>query len=222
MQRNLILLGAPGAGKGTQAQKLAARWSIPQLSTGDMLREARRQGTDLGRRAQGFMDAGQLVPDEVVIGLVEERLGRPDAQAGAIFDGFPRTTPQAEALDTLLARMGRDPVKVIAIDVPEGELVERLSGRRSCPRDNAPYHVQFNPPRVEGICDLCGTPLVTRADDQPVVIQQRFAEYQAKTAPLIGYYQPRGVLATVDGRGELEAILVRITRALEGGEAIAG
>lgn len=216
MQRNLILLGAPGVGKGTQAQRLAALWSIPQVSTGDMLREARRQGTELGKRAQAFMDGGQLVPDEVVIGLVEERLSRADAKEGVILDGFPRTTPQAVALDALLARMGRAPVKVVAIEVPESELVLRLGGRRSCPKDNAPYHVQFNPPKVEGKCDLCGGELVTRADDQPVAIKKRFEEYQAKTAPLVDYYRPREVLHTVDGRGALDVIFARIQRGLEG------
>ncbi len=216
MQRNLILLGAPGAGKGTQAQRLAARWGIPQISTGDMLREARRQGTELGKKAQAYMDGGQLVPDEVVIGLVEERLGRPDAKDGAIFDGFPRTTPQAEALDGLLARMGRDPVKVVAIEVPEAELTLRLGGRRSCPKDNAPYHVTFNPPKVSGKCDRCGGELILRPDDRPEAIKTRFVEYQAKTAPLTDYYGRRGTLRTVDGTGELESILERITVALEG------
>ncbi len=216
MQRNLILLGAPGAGKGTQAQRLAARWGIPQISTGDMLREARRQGTELGKKAQAYMDGGQLVPDEVVIGLVEERLGRPDAKDGAIFDGLPRTTPQAEALDGLLARMGRDPVKVVAIEVPEAELTLRLGGRRSCPKDNAPYHVTFNPPKVSGKCDRCGGELILRPDDRPEAIKTRFVEYQAKTAPLTDYYGRRGTLRTVDGTGELESILERITVALEG------
>ena len=218
MQRNLILLGAPGAGKGTQAQKLAALWSIPQISTGDMLREARRQGTELGRRAQTFMDAGKLVPDEVVIGLVEERLEQPDAKGGVILDGFPRTTPQAEALDALLARMGRDRVKVVAIDVPEEELQLRLGGRRSCPKDNAPYHVQFHPPRVEGKCDLCGADLITRADDEPVAIKKRFEEYLAKTATLTDYYGRHGALRTVDGTGALAAVNERIKGALEGHE----
>jgi adenylate kinase len=214
MQRNLILLGAPGAGKGTQAQRLASRWGIPQVSTGDMLREARRQGTELGKRAQQYMDAGQLVPDEVVIGLVEERLGRPDAREGVILDGFPRTIPQAEALDALLAKIKRDPARVLAIEVPEAELIERLGGRRSCPRDGASYHVKFTPPRVEGKCDSCGTPLIQREDDRPEAIAKRLEEYRAKTAPLVEHYQKKGALRKVDGVGELETILDRITRAL--------
>jgi adenylate kinase len=214
MQRNLILLGAPGAGKGTQAQRLASRWGIPQVSTGDMLREARRQGTELGKRAQQYMDAGQLVPDEVVIGLVEERLGRPDAREGVILDGFPRTIPQAEALDALLEKIKRDPARVLAIEVPEAELIERLGGRRSCPRDGASYHVKFTPPRVEGKCDSCGTPLIQREDDRPEAIARRLEEYRAKTAPLVEHYQKKGALRKVDGVGELETILDRITRAL--------
>ncbi len=214
MQRNLILLGPPGAGKGTQAQRLAARWGIPQVSTGDMLREARRQGTELGKQAQAYMDAGKLVPDEVVIGLVEERLGRPDAKEGVILDGFPRTIPQAEALDALLARMKRDPVRVVSIEVPVEELLTRLGGRRSCPRDGASYHVLFAPPKKEGACDTCGGPLVQREDDRPEAITRRLEEYRGKTAPLVEHYRKKGVLRQVEGVGELEAILDRITRAV--------
>jgi len=214
MQRNVILLGPPGAGKGTQAQRLAARWGIPQVSTGDMLREARRQGTELGRRAQEYMDKGALVPDEVVFGLVEERLGRPDAREGVILDGFPRTIPQAEALDALLARMKREPVRVVAIEVPVEELLVRLGGRRSCPRDGASYHVKFTPPKVDNKCDQCGGPLVIREDDRPEAISKRLDEYHGKTAPLVDYYRRKSALRTVEGVGELEAILDRITRAL--------
>ncbi len=214
MQRNLILLGAPGAGKGTQAQKLSALWGIPQISTGDMLREARRQGTALGQKAQAFMDAGKLVPDEVVIGLVEERLGRPDTREGVILDGFPRTIPQAEALDRLMAKLKREPVWVLAIDVPEAELQLRLGGRRSCPKDNTPYHVKFNPPRQIGKCDQCGAELFQREDDRPEAISKRFAEYQNKTAPLVAHYGTRA--KRVDGTGALDAILERIQRALVG------
>jgi adenylate kinase len=215
-QRNLILLGPPGAGKGTQAQRLAARWGIPQISTGDMLREARRAGSELGRKVAAVMDAGGLVSDDLVVALVEERLGRSDARDGAIFDGFPRTIPQAEALDRLLERMGRSPVRVVAIDVSREHLVERLSGRRSCPKDGAAYHVKFSPPKREGFCDNDGTPLVQREDDRPEAVVKRLEEYRLKTAPLIDYYRPRGVLRIVDGVGELETVLERITRALEG------
>ena len=214
VERNLILLGAPGAGKGTQAQRLSVRFGIPQISTGDMLRAARREGTPLGKKAEEYMNKGQLVPDEVVIGLVEERLQRPDARPGFILDGFPRTIPQAEALDAVLRKLGRAPLKVIDVQVPEAVLVERLGGRLSCPKDGASYHVRFTPPKVDNVCDTCGTPLVTRADDKPEAIAQRLREYHEKTAPLAAYYQKAGVLKSVDGVGELEVVLDRLVRAL--------
>jgi len=215
MELNLILLGAPGAGKGTQAQRLAARFGIPQISTGDMLRAARREGTPLGKKAESFMNAGQLVPDEVVIGLVEERLGQPDAKQGFILDGFPRTIPQADALGAVLKKLGRAALKVVDVNVPEATLVERLGGRLSCPKDGASYHVRLAPPKKDNVCDQCGTALVTRADDQPAAIAQRLKEYQAKTAPLIEFYGKAGLLRAVDGVGDLEVVLGRIVRALE-------
>ncbi len=215
MERNLILLGAPGAGKGTQAQRLAARFGIPQVSTGDMLRAARREGTPLGKKAEGFMNAGQLVPDEVVIGLVEERLGKADAKGGFILDGFPRTIPQAQALGAVLQKLGRAPLAVLDVQVPEATLLERLGGRLSCPKDGASYHVKFTPPKKPGLCDTCGSALQTRADDRPEAISQRFREYNDKTAPLVDYYTKTGLLRTVDGVGELEVVLGRIVRALE-------
>jgi adenylate kinase len=214
VERNLILLGAPGAGKGTQAQRLAVRFGIPQISTGDMLRAARREGTPLGKKAEEYMNLGQLVPDEVVIGLVEERLQRPDAKPGFILDGFPRTIPQAEALDGVLKKLGRAPLRVVDVQVPEAVLVERLGGRLSCPKDGASYHVKFTPPKVDNVCDTCGTKLITRADDQPDAIAQRLREYHDKTAPLAAYYQRAGVLKNIDGVGELEVVLDRLVRAL--------
>jgi adenylate kinase len=214
MERNLILLGAPGAGKGTQAQRLAARFGLPQISTGDMLRAARREGTPLGKRAEEFMTKGQLVPDEVVIGLVEERLAQADAKPGFILDGFPRTIPQAEALDGVLAKLGRGPLTVVDVQVPESVLIERLGGRLSCPTDGASYHVKFTPPKTPGVCDSCGTALITRADDQPEAISQRLREYHGKTAPLVDYYSRRNVLKTIDGVGELEVVLGRVVQAL--------
>jgi adenylate kinase len=214
MERNLILLGAPGAGKGTQAQRLAVRFGIPQISTGDMLRAARREGTPLGKKAEEFMNKGALVPDEVVIGLVEERLGKPDAKAGFILDGFPRTIPQAEALDGVLSRLGRQKIRVIDVQVPEAALIERLGGRLSCPTDGASYHVKFTPPKNDNVCDSCGTKLITRPDDQPEAIAQRLKEYHAKTAPLADYYRKSGVLKSIDGVGELDLVLDRIVRAL--------
>jgi adenylate kinase len=214
VERNLILLGAPGAGKGTQAQRLAARFGIPQISTGDMLRAARREGTPLGKRAEEYMTKGQLVPDEVVIGLVEERLGQADARTGFILDGFPRTIPQAEALDQVLERLGRGKITVVDVKVPESVLIERLGGRLSCPKDGATYHVKFTPPKVPGKCDNDGTDLITRADDQPEAISQRLREYHQKTAPLIDYYASKNVLRAVDGVGDLEVVLQRVVQAL--------
>lgn len=215
MQRNFILLGPPGAGKGTQAQRLAARWGIPQISTGDMLREARRAGTELGKQVASVMDSGGLVSDDLVIALVEERLGREDARKGAILDGFPRTLAQAKALDALLSRMGRDPVRAVAIEVPEQSLIARLSGRRTCPGCGASYHVEFTPPRVEGVCDRCGSTLVQRDDDRAEAIARRLEVYARDTAPLIGYYEPRGALRRIDGVGGLDAVLDRITKNLD-------
>jgi len=215
-ERNLILLGAPGAGKGTQAQRLAARFGVPQVSTGDMLRAARREGTPLGKQAEGFMNAGQLVPDEVVIGLVEERLGKADAKAGFILDGFPRTIAQAEALGRVLAKLGRAPLRVIDVQVAEAVLHDRLGGRLSCPKCGATFHVKLNPPtKAEGQCDNCGAQLITRADDRPEAITQRLTEYNQKTAPLIDYYSQAKLLRSVDGVGDLEVVLDRIVRALE-------
>jgi adenylate kinase len=213
-ERNLILLGAPGAGKGTQAQRLAVRFGIPQISTGDMLRAARREGTPLGKKAEDYMTAGKLVPDDVVIGLVEERLQQPDAKAGFILDGFPRTIPQAEALDGVLKKLGRNRIAVVDVQVPETVLQERLGGRLSCPKDGASYHVKFTPPKKDGQCDTCGTPLVVRADDRPEAISKRLVEYHEKTAPLAAYYGKAGVLKSIDGVGELEVVLDRLVRAL--------
>jgi adenylate kinase len=214
VERNLILLGAPGAGKGTQAQKLVARFGIPQISTGDMLRAARREGTALGRKAEEYMNKGQLVPDEVVIGLVEERLQRPDARPGFILDGFPRTIPQAQALDGVLKKLGRSPLRVIDVQVPEAVLVERLSGRLSCPKCGASYHATFTPPKTPGICDNDGTALVSRPDDRPEAVAQRLREYHDKTAPLADYYRRASLLRTADGVGELEVVFDRLVRAL--------
>lgn len=215
-ERNLILLGAPGAGKGTQAQRLSQRFGLPQISTGDMLRAARREGTPLGQEADKYMQAGKLVPDEVVIGLVEERLKRPDCEAGFILDGFPRTIAQAEALSALLARLGRAPLRILNVDVAEAVLLERLGGRLSCPGCGASYHRTLNPPAVADTCDSCKrVGLIVRADDQPEAIQKRLVEYAEKTAPLIQYYQQTGRLRTVEGVGELELVLGRIVAAID-------
>lgn len=208
----LLLLGAPGAGKGTQAKKLVAELGVPQISTGDMLREARAAGTELGVKAGEYMNAGKLVADEVVIGLVEERLQQPDCREGFIFDGFPRTRAQAEAL----AELGVVLQRVLLIDVPEEDLVARITGRMTCANCGAPYHKLFKPPKTPGVCDVCGsTDLRTRADDTEEVVRERLTQYHAQTAPLIDYYEERGVLRQVDGSGSPAAVFAEILGALK-------
>ena len=191
---NLILLGAPGAGKGTLASYLIEKMGIPSISTGNILREAIKNDTPLGQQAKGFMDAGQLVPDELVINLLKERIAKRDCKSGFILDGFPRTIPQAEALDEV-AQIDC----ALAIDVPYEMIEKRMTGRRVCLRCGATYHVEANPPRVEGICDICGDKLVVRSDDQPEVVKRRRETYRAQTEPLIGYYEAQGKLKTIDG-----------------------
>ncbi len=213
---NLILLGAPGAGKGSQAAPLIKKYGIPHISTGDMLRDARRSGTELGKKAAEYMDKGQLVPDEVVIGLVEERLGRPDCSDGFILDGFPRTEAQADALLAMLERNGRSIDHVILLDVPEDVLVARLSGRRSCPKCGKPYHVEFTPPKKEGICDECGVELVWREDDRPESVKERLAVYSKQTAPLISYFEAKGLLRRIEGQGSVDDVFDRVVSVLEG------
>jgi adenylate kinase len=208
----LLLLGAPGAGKGTQAKRLEAALGVPQISTGDMLREARAAETELGKRAGAAMDAGMLVPDEVVIGLVAERLARPDCREGFVFDGFPRTVAQAEAL----AALGASLETVLLIDVPEEDLVERITGRMSCASCGAPYHKRFSPPAVTGVCDVCGgTELVVRPDDTEAVVRERLSQYHEQTAPLIAWYEGLGLLRRVDGSGAPEAVSEEIREVLE-------
>jgi len=211
---NLILLGPPGAGKGTQAKRLVADLGVPQVSTGDILRQAVAAGTELGRKAKEIMDAGKLVPDEVVIGIVAERLAAPDAQQGFILDGFPRTVPQAEALERLLSSQGRAIDKVISIEVPEAVIVERISGRRSCPADGSVFHVTANPPRREGVCDACRGPLVQRDDDKAEKVVERNKQYWEKTAPLVAFYTQRGLLAAVAGEGATDAVYAAVRAAL--------
>lgn len=211
-KRKLMFLGPPGAGKGTQAQRIADDFGIPQISTGDMLREARRKGTELGNKAAAFMDAGDLVPDEVVIGIVAERLQEDDASHGFILDGFPRTVAQAEAL----AQMGVALDGVVNIQVSEDEVIRRLGGRLSCPTSGcgASYHKEFNPPANEGVCDKCGAALYVRDDDQPEAIRQRLESYSAKTAPLVEFYDGRGKLLNVKGEGTPAQIEERIRAAV--------
>ncbi len=211
---NLIFLGPPGAGKGTQAQRLARRFGIPQLSTGDILRRAVADRTPLGKQAKALMDAGQLVPDEVVNGIVEEALARPEAQRGFLLDGFPRTVAQATALDEMLARRGRKIDYVLNLDVPTEVLVDRLGGRLTCPKDGSVYHLRTNPPKRPGLCDRDDTPLVQRPDDKPEAVRRRLGEYENKTALLTDYYKPRGILRNIEGVGTPEEVEGRIASVL--------
>ncbi len=211
---NLILLGPPGAGKGTQAQKIVETYHIPQISTGDILRSAVKEGTPLGKEAKAFMDRGQLVPDEVVIGIIEERLRASDCQSGFILDGFPRNISQADALQSLLSKIGKSIDHVINIEVDFEELVRRLTGRRTCKNCGAMFHILFQPPKEEGKCDRCGGPLYQRTDDHEETIRTRLKEYEKQTAPLVDYYQKKKLLRSIDGVGEAEQIFVRILQQL--------
>jgi len=210
---NVIFLGPPGAGKGTQAKRLTARFGIPQLSTGDILRNAVAAGTPLGRQAKALMDAGKLVPDEVVNAIIEEALASPEAAKGFLFDGFPRTVAQATALDEMLRRRGKKIEHVILLEVLTDVLVERLSGRQTCPVDQTSYG-KDNPPKHPGVCDKDGAKLVVRPDDMPDRIRQRMLEYLDKTALLTGYYKTRGVVRPVDGVGTVDEVEKRIGQAL--------
>jgi adenylate kinase len=211
-----ILLGPPGAGKGTQAKMLTERYGVPQVSTGDILRAAVAAGTPLGKEAKAYMDRGALVPDEVVIGIVRDRLAEPDCRKGYLLDGFPRTVAQAEALTRMLEQLGAPLPRVVSLEVGEEELVKRLSGRRTCEACGEPFHVEFHPPRGEGTCDKCGGRLIQREDDTEETIRRRLHVYRKQTEPLIVYYQNRGLLKTVNGLGEAGEVLARVSRALEG------
>ncbi|HIC91085.1 MAG TPA: adenylate kinase [Syntrophaceae bacterium] len=213
---NLILLGGPGAGKGTQAKKLIEKYGIPQISTGDILRAAVKEGTELGLKAKAYMDKGELVPDELVIGIIEERLKQPDCQKGYMLDGFPRTVVQADALDQVLRNMGSKIDHVISIDVDKEELVKRLTGRRTCRQCGAMYHIMFNPPKKEGACDKCDGELYQRDDDNEETVRSRLEVYEKQTFPLIQYYKDKGLLRTIDGIGSIDEIFNRITKILEG------
>ena len=196
---NLVLLGPPGSGKGTQGERLQEDFRLPYYATGDILRAAVKEGTELGKKAKQYMDAGDLVPDDVIIGVIAERVAQEEASDGFILDGFPRTTPQAEALDAEMEKLGRALTAAILIDVPEEEIVKRLGGRRTCADNGHVFHVDFDPPAKEGVCDVCGGKLIVRDDDKPDVIRHRLAQYEEKTAPLIDYYEQKGILRRVDG-----------------------
>jgi len=208
---NLILLGAPGAGKGTQAEKICEKLSIPAISTGNMLREAMANGTEMGLKAKSFIDAGKLVPDEVVIGIINERLKADDCQNGFILDGFPRTIPQAEALDEMGVRID----KVIDIEVADEKIAARLSGRRVCLKCGATYHTEYKKPKAEGICDACGDTLVQRKDDMPETVLDRLKTYHEQTEPLKGYYEKKGILRVVEGQEEVADTTALTFKALE-------
>ena len=196
---NLILLGAPGAGKGTQAEKICEKYNIPAVSTGNIIREALKNGTDMGLKAKSYIDAGALVPDDVVIGIIKERLKEDDCKNGFILDGFPRTIPQAEALDA----MGINIDKVVDIEVPDDKITARLSGRRVCLKCGATYHLEYKKPKEDGICDVCGDPIVQRKDDKPETVIDRLNVYHEQTEPLKDYYAKTGKLVIVEGQEEV-------------------
>jgi adenylate kinase len=198
---DIVLLGAPGSGKGTQAERIAPAFGLSHISTGEILRAAVKAATELGAAAKRFMDSGDLVPDEIVIGIIRERLTEPDTLAGFMLDGFPRTLLQASALDEMLADAGRALTLVLLIDVPDEELVQRLAGRRACRSCGRGYNVVFDPSKVEGVCDVCGGELFQRDDDDEATVRNRLQVYRRQTEPLVGYYRDKGILATVSGAG---------------------
>ena len=208
---NLILLGPPGSGKGTQGERLQEDFRLPYYATGDILRAAVKEGTEVGAQAKEYMDRGDLVPDEVIIGVIAERLQDEEASDGFILDGFPRTVPQAEALGEKMKELRREITAVLLIDVPEEEILRRLGGRRTCEKNPGHiYHVEFDPPKEEGVCDIDGAKLIVRDDDKPEVIKNRLAQYREKTEPLIDYYDERGILNRVDGRQSPDEVEERI------------
>lgn len=211
---HIVLVGPQGSGKGTQAELLVAKYGIPHVATGDILREAIKGETALGRQAKVYMDRGELVPDEIVIGIIRERVALPDCRKGFVFDGFPRTIPQAEAFSEVLGQLGIPLDAVVLLEVPRATLLERMAGRRVCRNCGATYHVTLNPPRHDRICDLCGGELYQRADDNPEAIRTRLEAYDRATRPLTDYYRQRGLLVEVDGVGTLEDVFGRMERAI--------
>jgi adenylate kinase len=210
---NLILLGPPGAGKGTQASTLVEEFDLPYIATGDILRAAMKEGTGLGKEAKKYVEAGDLVPDDVIVGVVAERLHADDTRDGFILDGFPRTIPQAEALDQRLDEMGRSLTAVLLIDTPDAEVIKRISGRRICPQGHV-YHVDYEPPEREGVCDLDGEPLEQREDDKPEKVKRRLEVYHEQTKPLVDYYDERGLLHHFDGAQVKEEVAQHIRKTL--------
>ena len=210
----IIMLGAPGAGKGTQAKKIAAKYDIPHISTGDIFRANIKNGTELGKKAKTYMDQGLLVPDELVVDLVVDRLQQDDCKKGYVLDGFPRTIPQAEALDKALAALGEKVDYAIDVDVPDDNIVKRMGGRRACVGCGATYHLVYAPTKTEGICDACGKELILRDDDKPETVQKRLNVYHEQTQPLIDYYTNAGILRTVDGTVDINDVFASIVEIL--------
>lgn len=210
----IIMLGAPGAGKGTQAKRIAAKYTIPHISTGDIFRANIKEGTELGKKAKTYMDQGLLVPDELVVDLVVDRLLQGDCKNGYVLDGFPRTIPQAESLDEALDKIGEKMDYAIDVDVPDENIVTRMGGRRACVGCGATYHVKYNPTKKEGICDTCGEQLILRDDDKPETVQKRLDVYHEQTQPLIEYYKNAGILKSVDGTMDMEDVFKAIVQIL--------
>lgn len=210
----IIMLGAPGAGKGTQAKMIAEKFAIPHISTGDIFRANIKNGTELGKKAKSYMDQGLLVPDELTCDLVVDRISQDDCGNGYILDGFPRTIPQAEALDRALSARNTDIDYAIDVDVPDSNIVNRMSGRRACVGCGATYHVVFNAPKTEGVCDACGEQLILRDDDKPETVQKRLTVYHEQTQPLIDFYAGKGVLKTVDGTADMKDVFASIVAIL--------
>ncbi|MDO4633090.1 MAG: adenylate kinase [Eubacteriales bacterium] len=210
----IIMLGAPGAGKGTQAKKIAEKYQIPHISTGDIFRANIKAGTELGNKAKTYMDQGLLVPDELVVDLVVDRLAQEDCANGYVLDGFPRTIPQAESLDAALAKLGEKMEYAIDVNVPDENIVKRMGGRRACVGCGATYHIEFNPPKKEGTCDSCGENLILRDDDKPETVQKRLGVYHEQTQPLIDYYTNAGILKTVDGTVDMNDVFTSIVQIL--------
>lgn len=210
----IIMLGAPGAGKGTQAKKIAAKYDIPHISTGDIFRANIKEGTELGKKAKTYMDQGLLVPDELVVDLVVDRVQQDDCKKGYVLDGFPRTIPQAESLDAALAKLGEKMDYAIDVNVPDENIVNRMGGRRACVGCGATYHIVYNPTKTEGICDTCGEALILRDDDKPETVQKRLDVYHQQTQPLIDYYKKADILKTVDGTVDMEDVFKAIVQIL--------
>lgn len=210
----IIMLGAPGAGKGTQAKKIAAKYAIPHISTGDIFRANIKNNTELGQKAKTYMDKGELVPDELVVDLIMDRFKEADCANGYVLDGFPRTIPQAEALDKALSANGESVDYAVNVEVPDENIINRMSGRRACVGCGATYHIQFNPTKVEGICDACGEKLILRDDDKPETVKNRLSVYHEQTQPLIDYYTEKNILVEVDGTVDIDEVFAAIVNVL--------